>query len=74
MTTEVKKDSGWRTKAGGVGLILTGLAGLLGLVATGTFSFESALVAAGTIASGLVAVGLGGKAEKLLEAIRSLQK
>jgi len=65
-----RKTDGYKTKVGGVGLILTGLVGLLGHLypdqGLPTMEIESALT---TISLGVTALGLGGKAEKIVGAI-----
>lgn len=65
-----RKTDGYKTKAGGVGLILTGLVGLLGHLypdqGLPAMELESVFT---TVSAGFVALGLGGKAEKVLGAI-----
>lgn len=67
-----RKTDGYKTKVGGVGLILTGLVGLLGHLypdqGLPTMELESVFT---TISAGFVAIGLGGKAEKLKAALES---
>jgi len=62
-----RKLDGYKTTIGGVGLILTGLAGLLGYVfpdqeGLPKMDVETVLT---TVSAGFVALGFGGKAEKL---------
>lgn len=65
-----RRFDGYKTIIGGVGLILTGLLGLLGQVypdlGLPQMEIGTALV---TLSSGMAALGLGGKAEKLKAAI-----
>ena len=67
-----RKTDGYKTKVGGVGLILTGLVGLLGHLypdqGLPAMELESAIT---TVSAGFVALGLGGKAEKLKAAIEA---
>lgn len=65
-----RKTDGYKTKAGGLGLILTGLVGLLGHLypdqGLPTMELENVVT---TVSAGFVALGLGGKAEKLKAAL-----
>lgn len=67
-----RKTDGYKTKVGGVGLILTGLVGLLGHLYPdqGLPQMELESVFA-TVSAGFVALGLGGKAEKLKAALEA---
>lgn len=62
------KLDGYKTTIGGVGLILTGLVGVVGNIFPDSGlpvpSFEYIM---GQFSLGFVALGLGGKAEKLLK-------
>lgn len=48
----------WKGKAGGVGAMLTALAGLLGDVASGNFSVEKAMGYVSVFSLGLAAFGI----------------
>lgn len=65
-----RKTDGYKTKIGGVGLILTALLGLASLIwpdqGLPQMSIEAVI---GTFSLGMTALGLGGKAEKLKNAI-----
>ena len=65
-----RRMDGHKTTAGAVGLILTGVLGLAGNIfpdqpGLPQMELETALA---TISAGLVALGLGGKAEKIRDA------
>lgn len=65
------KTDGYKTKIGGIGLILTALVGLLGQIwpdqGLPQMSVEAIF---GMASAGMTALGLGGKAEKLKKAIQ----
>jgi hypothetical protein len=67
-----RKLDGYKTKVGGVGLVLVGLIGIVALVfpdqGLPQMELETALT---TIASGFAVLGIGGKAEKLKGAIEA---
>ncbi|OQY20095.1 MAG: hypothetical protein B6I36_02300 [Desulfobacteraceae bacterium 4572_35.1] len=66
-----KKLDGYKTIFGGVGLILSGIAGLIGLMWPDSnlppMELEQAIA---SISAGLVAIGLGHKGDKLTTAIK----
>ncbi|MGE4334546.1 MAG: hypothetical protein AB7E55_01040 [Pigmentiphaga sp.] len=61
-----RKLDGHKTTIGGIGMVLTGLAGLLGYIwpdqGLPRMDLETVLT---TISAGFIALGLGGKAEKI---------
>jgi len=66
-----RRFDGYKTTIGGVGMILTGLAGLIGYMFPDQpdlprMDIEEALL---TISGGFAVVGLGGKAEKVKDAV-----
>ena len=67
-----RKLDGYKTKVGGVGLVLVGFIGLVALVfpdqGLPQMDIDTALT---TIASGFAVLGLGGKAEKLKATIEA---
>lgn len=67
-----RKLDGYKTKIGGVGLILTGLVGIAALIfpdqGLPQMELETSLT---TIASGFAVLGIGGKAEKLKATIEA---
>ncbi len=57
--------SGWKTKAGGIGMILTGAGAILASVSGADgFSYESIQGGIGMITAGLAVLGIGHKIEK----------
>ena len=67
-----KKLDGYKTIIGGIGLILSGVVGLIGLLWPDTglppMELEQALT---TISGGLVAIGIGHKGDKLTKAVQA---
>jgi hypothetical protein len=68
------KLDGYKTKIGGVGLILTGLAGAIGYMFPDQEGLPKADIelVLGVISLGWVYIGNGGKQEKLLNELRRL--
>ncbi len=65
-----QKTDGYKTKIGGVGLILTSLVGLLGLLYPDQGLPQMGIEAViASFSAGMTVLGLGGKAEKLKNAI-----
>ena len=57
--------TGWKTKAAGVGTILTGLAMIItALTKEGGFSFDNVQAGVQTVLGGLAVLGLGHKLDK----------
>lgn len=55
---EARMGAGWKGKAGGLGLILAGVAGLLNDFAAGTITAEKAIAYFGMCAAGLGVFGI----------------
>ncbi len=67
-----RKTNGYKTKIGGVGLILSGLTGILGIIYPDQGLPQMDLDASiAMIGLGMTALGLGGKAEKQTAAIET---
>ena len=56
--------SGWKTWAGGIGVILGGLAIIVKEIADGTFNFANIMQGVTVIGGGLSVLGIGHKVEK----------
>ena len=65
---------GWKTKAGGIGVILTGLGLIVTAIAATPFSLEMLILGVGTASGGLTAMGIGHKSDKLKAVLGTLTK
>lgn len=63
---------GWKTKLGGVGVMLTGLGVMIAGVVSDPVSVEMILTGLGTLSAGMVAVGLGDKVAKVATVIAKI--
>ena len=63
--------NGWKTKASGVGAILSGVALLISGLAGPTFNFDAIQQGALTVIAGLGVLGIGHKLSKLTDAVKT---
>ena len=59
--------SGWKTKVGGIGAILGGLAGIAEAVVHGNYDPDKLIAYWGMVTGGFVALGIGHKIEKAVK-------
>ena len=64
---------GKKTLIGGIGVILTAIGGLCAAIAAHGFNLADALVALKLAAGGIIALGLGGKIQKVLDALGAVE-
>ncbi len=60
---------GYKTKIGGIGSILTGLAAVAAGLASAPLDFHMIWAGVAGVVGGFVALGIGGKLQKLIDAI-----
>ena len=61
---------GWKTLAGGIGLIASGIGLIAKEIVEGTFNYEAIMNGVSLIGAGFAAIGLGHKIQKNTEAVK----